>query len=65
MIVCPFCGLATELPHETQATCIEALHEEISHVREIVERMKDAAPPALPKHRVSANPPTSKHPTNH
>ena len=64
MIVCPFCGLATELPHETQAACIEALHEEISQVREIVERLKDAAPPALPK-RISATPPTPKHQTNH
>lgn len=41
MIVCPFCGLATELLHETQAACIDALHAEISRVREMVGRIKE------------------------
>ena len=60
MSVCPFCGLATESAHETQAACIEALHAEISRVREIVEKRKEpeepSAPPAL---RISGIPPTS------
>jgi hypothetical protein len=34
---CPFCGLATDVPHETQAGCIEALHAEIARTREILE----------------------------
>jgi hypothetical protein len=51
MIVCPFCGLASEVPHETQAACIEALQAEISRVREIVGSPpageERAAPPKL------------------
>jgi hypothetical protein len=64
MIVCPFCGLATESPHETQAACIEALHAEISRVREIVDRIKEEEPPARPPLRVSGTPPTSRRHTN-
>jgi hypothetical protein len=61
MLVCPFCGLATELPHETQAICIEALQTEISRVREVVDRFKAAAGPATPaKPRASGTPPTPK-----
>ena len=61
MLVCLFCGLATEQPHETQGACIEALHDEISRVREIVDRVKEAAAPAAsPKLRISAVPPTSE-----
>lgn len=40
MIVCPFCGLATESAHETQAACVEALQAEVSRVREIVEKVE-------------------------
>ena len=59
MSVCPFCGLATETPHETQETCIEALHAEISRVREIVQRLKDPEEPsARPALRISGVPPT-------
>lgn len=46
MSVCPFCGLATETPHETQEVCIEALHAEISRVREIVEKLKEPDEPS-------------------
>lgn len=62
MSVCPFCGLATGSPHETQAACIEALHAEISRVREIVEKRKEPEEPsAHPTLRVSGIPPTSGH----
>ena len=60
MIVCPFCGLATESPHETQGACIAALHAEISRVREIVSRMRDEEPPAGPPPRNSVISPTEK-----
>ncbi len=60
MIVCPFCGLASESPHETQAACIEALHVEISRVREVVDKIKEEEPRARPALRVSATPPTSR-----
>lgn len=38
---CPFCGVATDVPHETQEGCIEALHKEIARMREILELVRD------------------------
>lgn len=38
---CPFCGVMTSVPHETQEGCIEALNKEIARVREILELVKD------------------------
>jgi hypothetical protein len=38
---CPFCGVATEVPHETQEGCIEALHEEIGRMRAILENVRE------------------------
>lgn len=34
---CPFCGTVTDVPHETQEGCIEALQREIARVRDILE----------------------------
>jgi hypothetical protein len=39
---CPFCGMAAQLPHETQAACIAALHEEIGRTRDILASLKPA-----------------------
>jgi hypothetical protein len=59
MRACPFCGIATESPHETQAACIEALQAEISRVREMVEKRREPEePPAPPTLRISGIPPT-------
>jgi hypothetical protein len=51
MIVCPFCGLATESAHETQGACVEALQAEVSRVREIVEKVEklDSWPDDAPR----------------
>lgn len=38
--ICPFCGIATGAPHETQQLCIEALHLEIDRTREIIGRRR-------------------------
>lgn len=40
--VCPFCGVATDVPHETQAGCIAALHDEIGRMRGILAHLKPA-----------------------
>ena len=40
---CPFCGLATDVPHETQEGCIEALHVEIARMRGILEHLRPVA----------------------
>ena len=37
---CPFCGVATDVPHETQAGCIEALHVEIARMRGILNHLR-------------------------
>jgi hypothetical protein len=42
---CPFCGLVTDVAHETQQGCIDALQEEIARVREILENSKPIDPP--------------------
>jgi hypothetical protein len=46
--VCPFCGLATEVPHETQAGCIEALQAEIDRMRGVLKSVKDPLAQPLP-----------------
>jgi hypothetical protein len=37
---CPFCGIVTGVPHETQQGCIDALHAEIARMREILETVR-------------------------
>jgi hypothetical protein len=34
---CPFCGVVTDMPHDTQEACIEALQAEIARVRGILD----------------------------
>lgn len=49
---CPFCGTVTDVPHETQEGCIEALQREIARVRDILEHSTP----------LDAQPPTRRHP---
>lgn len=37
---CPFCGVVTTVPHNTQERCIEALHDEILRLRQILEQVR-------------------------
>jgi hypothetical protein len=39
--VCPFCDIAADVPHETQAACIEALHDEIGRMRGLLQSTSD------------------------
>ena len=39
MASCPFCGVGTDLPHETQEACIAALQVEIARMRQVVDRL--------------------------
>lgn len=43
---CPFCGVLTDVPHDTQQGCIDALLAEIAHVREILEAVRQPSPDA-------------------
>ena len=45
MSICPFCGVATDAPHETQEGCIGALNAEIAKMRAVLEQVHSAAVP--------------------
>ena len=45
-VKCPFCGVVSEVPHETQQACIEALHFEIKRTREILDNITEPLPAA-------------------
>jgi hypothetical protein len=47
--VCPFCGVATDVTHENQESCIAALTDEIARVRGILAHVKPAAVPHAPE----------------
>ena len=42
---CPFCGVATPVPHETQEACIAALHTEIGRMRGILATLRPTGIP--------------------
>ena len=39
---CPFCGVISEGPHESQEGCIAALHTEIDRMRGILATLRPA-----------------------
>jgi hypothetical protein len=45
MPICPFCGVVTDAPHETQAGCIEALNAEIVRMRAVLDHVRSATVP--------------------
>jgi hypothetical protein len=45
MPVCPFCGVVTEIPHENQQGCLEALAAEIARLRNVLEHSESATVP--------------------
>ena len=45
-VICPFCGIVSESPHETQQACIQALHSEIERTRRILESVSEPLPQA-------------------
>jgi len=46
-VLCPFCGVVSDTPHETQEGCIDALHAEIARTRQVLETVTEPLPPAL------------------
>jgi hypothetical protein len=42
---CPFCGVAADVPHESQEGCIAALHAEIGRMRGILANLRPAGLP--------------------
>lgn len=41
VVVCPFCGMPGEIPHETQEACIAALQAEIVRTRQVLETVTE------------------------
>jgi len=39
-MTCPFCGVETDVAHETQQGCIDALRAEILRVRDILQSVR-------------------------
>lgn len=53
--VCPFCGLLSGVPHESQEGCIAALHTEIGRMRGILATLRPAGAPDSPdEHEASS-----------
>ena len=46
VVVCPFCGIVGEAPHETQEACIAALQSEIARTRKVLETVTERLPAA-------------------
>ena len=46
-VICPFCGMATDAPHNTQARCIEALQTEIARTRHVLQSVTEPLRPPL------------------
>jgi hypothetical protein len=45
-VLCPFCGIVSDVPHETQQACIEALQSEIARTRKVLENVTEPLPAA-------------------
>jgi uncharacterized Zn finger protein (UPF0148 family) len=44
-VVCPFCGITSKMPHETQEGCIRALQAEITRTRQVLESITEPLRP--------------------
>jgi hypothetical protein len=42
-VVCPFCGVASETPHDSQEACIQALRAEIARAQALLTRLGGVA----------------------
>jgi hypothetical protein len=42
LVVCPFCGVASQVAHPSQEACIEALQSEIERTRALLTHAGDS-----------------------
>lgn len=45
LLNCPFCGVVTDVRHDTQQACIEALQSEIAITRRLLDQTTETAQP--------------------
>ena len=48
-MTCPFCGVESDVAHETQQGCIDALRVEILRVRDILQNVRTFEVPDPPE----------------
>lgn len=48
MSLCPFCGVVTETPHESQQGCLAALSAEIGRMRAVLDQVHSTKVPGPP-----------------
>jgi hypothetical protein len=61
---CPYCGVSSDVAHETQEACIEALHAEIARVRDLLQHVRSvAAPGPVETGRKDETDPNTRRPT--
>jgi hypothetical protein len=57
---CPFCGVQTDAPHESQEACICALTVEVERMRTLVQQLKPPAAPSTPARAEDRLPPPDR-----
>ncbi|HVH57882.1 MAG TPA: hypothetical protein VM791_16575 [Vicinamibacterales bacterium] len=45
-VICPFCGVVSDGPHESQQACIAALQSEIDQTRRVLHNVTEPLPSA-------------------
>ena len=45
-VICPFCGVVSDGPHESEEACIAALQSEIDQTRKVLENVTEPLPSA-------------------
>ena len=45
-VICPFCGVVSDGPHESQQACITALQSEIDQTRRVLDHVTEPLPSA-------------------
>jgi hypothetical protein len=53
--LCPFCGIASDAPHDTQEACLDALRAEISRTQSLLTRSTPVSGTPFPVPRTGAD----------
>ena len=63
-MICPYCGVSTDVAHESQEGCIKALNAEVARMREVLNHVRSVKVPGpLNVEREEEPDPTVRDPT--
>ncbi len=63
-MICPYCGVSTDVAHESQEGCIKALNAEIAKMRDLLHHVRSVkVPGAVDPHREEELDPAARDPT--